>query len=779
MSDFTKAVENWEVYAWCRDRGHLDFLKKDRLCRKYVYGEHWSPQLQARLEREGKPALTINKIFSTLLTIMGEQINTQADIAYTPSAGGLQEVADALTKFWLHVSKENNFVWLEEMVFDSGAISSRGFFDVRMNFERNLMGNIDISYLKAPSVVLNPDDYMYDPDEWGQVTVTNWYSLAQIELYWGKEIAEEFKNRTSEFEYGYDSIDHIAYTFGGESTRLGASWDGRPDERVRKLIRVLDRQYWVTKRVEHFVDPRTGDMKAIPATWDFNRISEYRARNQLEVIKANAKQIMWTVSADRTLISHSESPYKHFTVIPYFPFFHEGRTIGLVENLISPQDLLNKTSSQELHIVNTTANSGWQMEEGQLINMTPQELERKGAQSGLVIVRRPGSNPLEKIQPNQVPTGLDRISFKADENLKEISGVSESMRGMDRADVAAKAIRAKQVAGGVNLVKAFTNLIRTRHLIARNVRDLAQQYITEERAFTLTGNTVGEQGQTITINEWSEKEGRVLNDFTQGTYGVVVTDVPMRDSMQDSQFDEAVRLRTEVGVPIPDRFIIEHSHLANKNEIIAALEGNESSEAQQQLAELEAQMKQLEMQKAQAEIGKKKADTALTMARAQSELTGDDGGQAQLQIEAQKVQMQQQAELQRIEIERQRVQQEMQLARERAMLEMQIKQQEMRQKLVLMRMEAQQRQQQAEADHQMKLAQGQQALEQKDEAHALGLEQQAQTHQASLQQSQEQSKVKVKTAQDMAKAKVAASKTSGKPAAKKKVAKKASAKRRK
>ena len=49
------------------------------------------------------------------------------------------------------------------------------------------------------------------------------------------------------------------------------------------------------------------------------------------------------------------------------------------------QEQLNKISSQELHIVNTTANSGWIVESGSLSGMTADDLEEHGAETGLVL----------------------------------------------------------------------------------------------------------------------------------------------------------------------------------------------------------------------------------------------------------------------------------------------------------------------------------------------------------------------------------------------------------
>ena len=94
------------------------------------------------------------------------------------------------------------------------------------------------------------------------------------------------------------------------------------------------------------------------------------------------------------------SPYEHFTLVPYFPYWRRGKPFGMVRNLISPQEQLNKISSQELHIVNTTANSGWIVESGSLTGMNADDLEEHGAETGLVLEFNRGSTPPGKIPPN-------------------------------------------------------------------------------------------------------------------------------------------------------------------------------------------------------------------------------------------------------------------------------------------------------------------------------------------------------------------------------------------
>ena len=278
--------------------------------------------------------------------------------------------------------------------------------------------------------------------------------------------------------------------------------------------------------------------------------------------------------------------------------------------------MLNKVTSQELHVINTTANSGYKVRAGALVNMTVEELERKGAQTGLVIeVNGDPDKDVQKIAPNQVPTGLDRISYKAEESIKTISGVSDSMQGFDREDVAAKAIQAKRQAGSTNLVKPLDSLTRTDHILARNVLDLVQEFYTEERLMTITKNSMTGETEDFAVNQ-PTPEGTIVNDLTLGEYAVVVSSVPLRETLEDSQFEQAMALR-EAGVQIPDSVLIESSRLQRKTEVIKLMEGDKNSPEAQLQAELQRRAQEAEVSKAEGEAAQKHADAGLKGAKTQ------------------------------------------------------------------------------------------------------------------------------------------------------------------
>lgn len=627
--DSRLAYETWSRYAQLRDGGHSKFVTKVDKCERFVAGDQWDAHDRAILEAVRRPVLTINKILSTISNVLGEQINNRAEISFRPRSGAPAATAEVLTKVFKQISDNNQLDWKRSDMFTDGIIGSRGFLDVRLGMNDSAEGEVTIENLNRKNVLIDSDADDYDPDTWSEVFITKWVTADDIAVLYGKKDAELLRNRdNASFPYGYDSIQMNRDRFG--DPRAAAYNDGSDDSNVVRNIRVVERQFRKLDRQNHFLAPQTGDMRPVPEDFDRNRIAYFVEKFGFQVVPKLARRIRWVAVADNVVLHDEWSPYKHFTVVPYFPYLRYGNTIGLVENLLGPQELLNKVSSQELHITNTTANSGYIVQSGRLVGMTTEELEQKGAQTGLVIeVSGDVREAITKITPNAVPSGLDRISYKAEESIKTISGVSDSMQGMDRADVAAKAIQAKRQAGSTNLVKPLDNLIRTDFILARNVLDLVQEFYTEERLMTICNDEATGETETFAINQpnpnpepqtGEEPEEspyqEILNDLTLGEYDVVVSSVPRRESLEDSQFEQAMALR-EAGIQVPDSVLIDSSRLMNKKDIIKQMAGDQSSPEALAAKALQQRAQEAEVAKVEAEAAQKGADTGLKQAKAQ------------------------------------------------------------------------------------------------------------------------------------------------------------------
>lgn len=630
-TEYEKASENYRRYVYARDEGHLDWIQRAIRNERYYDNDQWDPRTIAELNAKGLPWLTLNQIQPTVDAMIGEYLRNRATVQYVAAKDGTEEVAGALSKVFRHIAANNRLEHLERQVFQDGLITGRGYFDVRLDFSDHLFGEVKIDVENPLNVLPDPDAEKMDPRTWGDVVITKWLSEQEIvDLFaedekQAEDLARRLRSiKNASFDQYPNDVVHEAYrgrfkpvdrVDGAATEVLGA------DGRLHRSYRVLERQFKRRVNREHFLDIETGDMRPIPSSWDEQRIAKLLQNPRITTIWQPITQIHWCVTVDSIVLFESQGFYKDFTIVPYFPDFRRGKTMSPVDYLISPQDMYNKVMSQELHVVNKTANAGWLIKAGSLVGMTREDLEQRGADTGVVIEWQgdPGERP-EKIDSNAVPTGLDRLSFKARQDILQISGIGPSMRGTDREDVSGKAIQEKRDAGGTSMGRVFEALAETRTILANNVLDLVQMYYTEPRTLRVTENLFLPP-QDVEVNKPDPEYPEIIhNDLTLGEYDIRLVPIPLRDSHDQTQFDEIMRLRTEAGVAVPDYRLIETSHLENREEIAEEVRqlarGPLSDEAQRQVDEMETQLKQLELQLRKAELRDKIEDANLKAARA-------------------------------------------------------------------------------------------------------------------------------------------------------------------
>lgn len=745
--DSTKALHQWMRYQFVRDNGHADFVKKADKCNNFFIGQQWDPNDMALLQAQRRPALTINKIISTISNVLGEQIQNRTDISFQPRSGAPVQTAETLTKVFRQIADNNQLDWKRSDMFCDGIITSRGFLDVRLDFTDSMSGEVKIENVNPKNVLIDPDAEDYDPDTWNDVFVTKWMTWQDISLLYNEADAEYLKTRgTSFFPYGYDSIERERDRFGfyyNKGYYMGP-WD---QAEVIRNIRVIERQYKMLDVQEHFVDLSTGDTRPIPEAWDRNKIAMVAQQFGLGITKKRVKRIRWVVTADNVVLHDEWSPYQHFTVIPYFPYFRRGKTVGLVENLLGPQEYLNKVTSQELHVINTTANSGWIVQTGKLRNMTIEELEQRGAETGLVMeVEGAPGEVVQKIAPNQTPTGLDRFSYKAEEHIKNISGVTDYMSGNAREDVSAKAVAMNQSRGSLSMSKPMDAIARTDYLLARNILAIVQEYYTEPRILNVISNRITGDAEQVGVNQPDPSTGAITNDLTLGEYDVIVSSTPHRETLEDSQFEQAVALR-ELGIQIPDETLIENSRLNKRSDIIKQMrDAAQSPEKmyEQQLMKLQAELEvanlKAEAARVEADAGLKQAKAQMEQVKAQKEVQGDPS-------EAQKLQMELQIKQQEFELKRQEAEMDLEFKRQ----EIELKRQEMQMKLQATQAQTAQKIEQTQIQGQMQRENAAMQMEQSAAQHQMGMEQAEENHELTLKTQKEQAAAKQQQAKQAVK----------------------------
>jgi len=639
-----KAREQFELFQARWRNGHSEYIDQAEKQERFYRGDQWDEKILKQLEAEGRPALTLNLVLSTINTFLGEQITRRVDLQYKPQKEASKEEGHALSAVAMSVLDANQFDWKETEMVEDGAIRDRGYLNFRVSFDENHQGEIECVNLHPDSVVLDSKITSYDPKDWPGVTITTWETLDEIESRFGEDKRDELEKAVA-----------FSGTFGTESARfdglddpkqLDDPWDlpflSKESQRQLHQVRVIDRQYYRNTRIFMIIDPETGEQRELPPGTNSKKAQILADRLGVQLRAKTSRRLYWRVTCDRIVLWEGWSPYDTPTVIPYFPYFRKGQPFGIVRNLISPQEQYNKVSSQELHIVNSTANGGWVVKRGGLLNMTTDDLRENGSQTGVVLEVK-DLNSVDKIQPNQIPTGITNIKKDTQMAVRNIAGMSDTFVGGDGGEVSGVAMKSKVNRGQVQIQKPLDNLARTRYLVGRKMLELMQRFYTDTRIMTVIDYTLpGMPTREVTINE-PQEDGSILNDFARGVYSTNIATMPARDAYEDSQFAEVLNLMS-VGVPIPAYHAVRYSHLTHREAIADELKqmaGLEApTEQEQELAQIQQQLTlqdmQISIEEKAARVKELASKANLNNAKTQNELTEADRELRRLMFELQK-----------------------------------------------------------------------------------------------------------------------------------------------
>jgi hypothetical protein len=638
--------ENIKHYIRARDYGHNEYMEKAKKCYDFYIGKQWSESDLRYLREVKRPALTTNRILSVVNSILALKIKQGSTLIAQATSLEDTDRAEVLTKVLMYICRRNKFTSVENQAFKDALVTGRGFVESRISFDDNIEGEIVVKRVNPEEVVLDPDSSGNDPLTWGQVITTKWLSLNDVSLQYGEKKAKEVKDKAMHSTFRDD-----LYMFADESNNYFSNnsigWNYNEldpeDNQEMRCVRVISRQYkkYITK--PHFLDLSTKDCRPIPSSWERERVESFAKKNQYAILNKKTEVIRWTTTAGNVVLQDSWSPYKTFTITPIFCYSSgSSNTFGIVENLISPQEQLNKIESQETHVINTTANSGWVVEENSLANMSTEELAQNGSTSGIVLeYKRNTKNAPLKIQPNNIPNGLAHASQKASENITLVSGIDSAFLGIGKASSTSEATlerKFSQVKDGYSVLNDQLNIFRTS--LGERMIEMLQTFYNDNRVFTISDPHKHDEGfEKIVINQAHPIEDSIINDISIGDYSIAIRSFPEASTLDNMMFDQIMSMK-QAGIEIPNYRAVLASDLINKREIaeeLKAIEGLQPpSEEEQQLEQIKTQAAieemKLNLQKLQAEIQKITSESMLNGAKAQIEVAKPDMANIQHEV---------------------------------------------------------------------------------------------------------------------------------------------------
>lgn len=561
-----------------------------RKCVDYFEGRQWSEADLRKLQLEKRPALTLNKIRPLVNLVLGYFLNQRNDIRFLPGYDGVgtAELAAVLSHIEKQIGEMCQLGFVDSEVYLDGLLTGRGYFDTRMCFQRNDLGDVKSRAADNFAVYIDPDLDDYDLNQGSYVMKSKWVSLDDIEMFYGMEAVERvgpfmqsggvsngMPTGISGYQEETSPVRRFAMESDGDLSSVYSDYFYDFIDTNRRNVRLLDIEHYVRVKRWFFVDLETGSTKPVPDHWNQERVDK-----SLSWAKENGQPVIVQQRLDRRLrcthmigdviVYDRWSKYDTMSLTGFFPYFRRGMTQGMVEHLLDAQDEVNKRRSSRLNIVGRSANGGWAYPKGSLDAQGKANLERFGSTPGfqLEFDTKGGTLPApQQIQPGVTPVAMSQLEQEAEDDLKKISGINDSALGMiDQAVMSGKAIERRQKQTIVGLEHYVAHFRRTKELLGKKHLELIQSFYTEKRVIRATGQ--GNTQVAMMINE--RTAAGIINDVTLGTYAVAVDETPMSRSFMEAQFEELLSLK-QMGMPIPDDFLIDASSMNRKEELKASL----------------------------------------------------------------------------------------------------------------------------------------------------------------------------------------------------------------
>ena len=554
----------------------------------------WTAEELQKADDDDRPHLSLNKLAPLIRLVVGYHRQNRIDNRFLPTddSASTEATAAILTKIVKQISINNKEPYVDTEVFLDGILGGRGYYDWRLDFEKNDFGETK-GVAKDPFTIRpDPDADTYDPKLWGYVFEGRWWNLDEIEFTFGRRVSQLVSPLIVSGGYRggvpSDILDFVEEhtpwrTFGGQQGGSFSSGYGSIESYIassvdpyRKNIRVVDCQHYLRVMQRCIVNLETGDREPIPEMFTRPQIEKMMQWLYIEhVSKGNPgntfpmrvewrpmKRVRWTTMIGDIVVYDQWSPYESFTIIPYFPYFRRGKTRGMVEDLIDPAREVNLRRSSQIDILTRIAHSGWTWEKNSLDEEEKIKIEEHGGAAGLNIEYK-GQNAPERIQPGQMPTGIERLEQAATLDLKEIAGINDSALGQVDRVQSGRAIEARQKQSVLGLEMYMDNMKRTKDLCGEKKLEIIQNHYTEPRLFKIQGD--GGLWNTIGINS-RQATGDILNNVTAGRYSLAIDETPLSATFMASQFEELTNM-IELGIvqlPMVQDIAIDLSTLPQK-----------------------------------------------------------------------------------------------------------------------------------------------------------------------------------------------------------------------
>lgn len=623
-----------QILSWWREARSYQYENREKMDRdsKFYIGDQWDSDEIRELELRGQYPAVYNLVKTNIDWVSGTERRSTIDFQVLPRAADDVENASVKTKLLKHIADYTNFNWHRSAAFLEALVAGVSFLEVGVRgddteypiFLRQqtwrdcwwdaLSREPDLSdaryFIRSKTLPLGTAKAMF-PDKAEELEacsdVVDRYSLQddQSTTYYA-----DVPTSPMPFDYSGSALRYQAT----KAIRLLECWHRQPEP--VKRIGGRYRGLFDEANPQHQQALMTG---------------------QASLYDAIVQRVYVTiVTMQGDVLYHAPSPYQ-YDAFPFIPVWchrrdDNGLPYGLVRNLISPQQSLNKRKAKSLFLLSVNR----VIADKNAVD-DPYEFELEAARPDAIIWKNPGKELVFDTSPALAESHLAFAREDA-QFIRDASGVTVENLGQNDQALSGRAINLRQQQGSVAVAHTMDALRYATQKLGEQLLSLVERTYTREMVVRLTGENA-QIPEFMPLNQ-RLPDGRILNDIAAASADFKVAEVDFRETERQATFELLLQTVSRMDPSVANNvmdLVIDAADFPQAKALAQRLrmlngqtDPNDPSaqqaaqqQAQQKQAQAEhdqqmqMQMQMAEMQKTLAEIRKLQADTMLAMSKAQ------------------------------------------------------------------------------------------------------------------------------------------------------------------
>ncbi len=539
VQKYFRMVKNWWYYEWQRQNEERVERMKDH---DFYDGEQWDPDDKEEVEDRGQDASVFNLVKPTVDWILGTEKRTRVDYAILPRRKEGSAGAERKTKLLKYVQDVNKTGFERSRAFSDASISGLGWLDHGIRSDES-EEPLFVSYEDWRNVWRDSHGKKLDLSDsrylFRSKIVDYDVSVAMFPERW--DVLKLSMNTTNSLylidEQGIDpEVDSLDGIYGFTPYNYFNQ---------RDRVRLVSCEYKIPTKIKVL---RGDDLGTLNGTMydEKNEGMRYLVDGGYASLYDAVRMVFWKmIFCGNYVLQNSPRQYNHqrFSLVPIWGYIkkRDNKPYGVVRNLRSPQDDLNKRRSKALFILCTKQAI---VEEGAVDDLD-EFIEEKDRPDGVMVVNKKEGVELH----NDTALADEHIKVMEQDRgyIEQVGGVTDESRGMQTNAVSGEAIKARQSGSHVTNAELFDNYRLAFQLSGEIQNSLIEQYMTDEKTFRVTGESTKPEFETI--NSGPE------NDITQEQADFVVEADAYHATIRQAMYENLGAMLTKLPPEISIKFL--------------------------------------------------------------------------------------------------------------------------------------------------------------------------------------------------------------------------------